>query len=511
MTATDTELAELVADYYDDPLGYVECMFPWGERGELELEDGPDTWQRKMLIDIGAAVKERRAVGINPLDPLAAVNPLRFAVASGHGIGKGVMMAWIACWIMDTREHSQGTITANTGPQLASKTWPAVQRWRRLSLTRDWWIINSEAIHHRDAKDQWWLRCQTCAEENSEAFAGQHKRDSTSYYLFDEASAIPAIIWEKADGGLTDGEPMFFAFGNPTRNYGEFYDVCFGHKRHRWNVRSIDSRTCKFPNKAEIDQWIEDYGIESDRVRYQVLGQPPQTNTDQLIPTELVEQARMRTYVEPEKHAPLICGVDVPDGGSAWFIVRYRRGNDARHVPPPIRIAGSKVDRPMMIATLARILKDQTPGRKVSMMFIDSAFGSPICERLHALNYDNVCEVNFGGKSPDTHYANMRSSMWNSVKDWLDRGGMLVRDDVKLQVDLTSPGFHLNQNQQIVLESKEAMRNPPKGSGKPSRPSPDDGDALALTFAAPVAPIVDEAENPRYTSRAGGRGDSWMR
>jgi hypothetical protein len=28
-----------------------------------------------------------------------------------------------------------------------------------------------------------------------------------------------------AEGGLTDGEPMFFAFGNPTRNSGKFYRI----------------------------------------------------------------------------------------------------------------------------------------------------------------------------------------------------------------------------------------------------------------------------------------------
>ena len=35
--------------------------------------------------------------------------------------------------------------------------------------------------------------------------------------------------------GLVDGEPMIFAFGNPTRNTGAFYQACFGNKRHRWN------------------------------------------------------------------------------------------------------------------------------------------------------------------------------------------------------------------------------------------------------------------------------------
>jgi len=485
-------LAVEVSRYYDDPLGYVLDMFPWGQPGELENEAGPDVWQVGLLKDIGREVRARR---FNGYDPVA---PIRVAVASGHGIGKGVMMAWVACWIMDTRPNSQGTITANTGPQLASKTWPAVQRWRGLSLTAPWWVINSEQIYHVEAKEQWFLKCQTCAEENSEAFAGQHKKDSTSYYLFDEASAIPAKIWEKADGGLTDGEPMIFAFGNPTRNTGEFYEVCFGAKRHRWNVRSIDSRTCKFPNKNEIDQWIEDYGIDSDRIRYMVLGLPPQQSELQLIGRDLIEAA-MRRQGSALEDDPLVAGVDVPDGGSAWFIVRFRRGIDARSIPP-IRVAGSRIDRPQMIAKLAEVLGDQTKGRKVAMMFVDSAFGAPIVERLHTLGFNNVVEVNFGSvKTPDTHFANMRAFMWGKqVKDWLETG-MLPLDDKKLLNDLMGPGWHYNRTNQIVLESKEEMQ-------KRGIASPDDGDALALTFAQRVAPpIKPSVPLPRPT---GPR--SWM-
>lgn len=463
-----------IAKYHDDPLGYVLDCFPWGQPGELVNDAGPDVWQRQLLADIGEAVKKGQ---FNGYDPVA---PLRFAVASGHGIGKGVLMSWIACWIMDTRPNSQGTITANTGPQLASKTWPAVQRWRALSITKDWWVINSEQIYNITAKEQWFLKCQTCAEENSEAFAGQHKKDSTSYYLFDEASAIPAKIWEKADGGLTDGEPMFFAFGNPTRNTGEFYEVCFGSKRHRWNHRSIDSRTCRFPNKAEIDQWIEDYGIDSDRVRYMILGLPPQQSELQLIGRDLIEAAMKRAGSALEDD-PLVAGVDVPDGGSAWFVVRFRRGIDGRTIPP-IRIAGSRIDRQQMVATCSTLLSEKDPTKRLAMMFVDSAFGAPIVERLHTLGFDNVVEVNFGSvKTPDSHFHNMRAFMWGKkMKDWLETG-LLPAADTKLMNDLMGPGWHYNQTNQILLESKENM-------AKRGIASPDDGDALALTFAQTVAP-----------------------
>src|SRR6266849_10093035 len=83
--------------------------------------------------------------------------------------------------------------------------------------------------------------------------SGQHAADASSFYVFDEASAVPDKIFEVAEGGLTDGEPMEFKFGNPTRSRGAFHRVTFGSERNRWIVRSIDSRTCKFSNKELIE------------------------------------------------------------------------------------------------------------------------------------------------------------------------------------------------------------------------------------------------------------------
>lgn len=487
-------LADEISQYYDDPLGYVLDCFPWGE-GELRGSTGPDEWQTQLLTEVGQAVKERKFDGRN------AVDPMRFARASGHGIGKSTMAAWIVCWIKDTREDSVGTVTANTFTQLETKTWAAIKKWARLSVTRDWWEVGQTMMYHRGRRETWFVACQSSNEENSEAFAGQHAATSTSYYIFDEASAIPDEIWRVAEGGLTDGEPMLFAFGNPTRNTGQFYEVCFGNKQHRWNHGSIDSRTSGISNKNTIEEWLQDYGEDSDFFRVRVRGLPPNASEQQLIPRDLVRQAMGRT-AKPLADDPLVAGVDVPDGGSAWFIVRFRRGLDG-HPAAPIRIPGSRCDRPMMIATLAKLLREGVicadgTRRMLAAVFVDSAFGSPVVERLHTLGYEQAQEVNFGGKSPDPHFANMRSYMWaKGVKEWLERGALSQSDD-KMLVDLTGPGSHLNKSNAIVLEAKADM-------AKRGVPSPDDADALALTFAQPVAPLgVDQG----YSGQSGKR--NWL-
>ena len=74
----DLTLADECSNYYEDPLGWVNFAFDWGH-GELEGFKGPDKWQRDILVSIG---KECMARGF---DGVAPVDPLRYAVASGHG------------------------------------------------------------------------------------------------------------------------------------------------------------------------------------------------------------------------------------------------------------------------------------------------------------------------------------------------------------------------------------------------------------------------------------------
>ena len=471
--ALDLQLAEEVAQYYADPYGFVLAMYPWGEPGMLKDHPGPDQWQAEFLKGIGEEVARNGFTGAAP------VPPVRRAVASGHGIGKSVMVAWLLGWIMSTRPHAQGTVTANTFTQLETKTWAAVKRWSSLCLTGHWFVVGDHKMYHKDHKDSWFCSPQSSKEENSEAFAGQHAADSSSFYIFDEDSAIPDVIHEVAEGGLTDGEPFIFLFGNPTRSTGHFHRAAFGVERNRWNPISVDGRTSRFTNKDLIAEWIETYGEDSDFVRVRVRGLPPRASELQFIDQGRVYEAQRRPAPVTLPDEPLIAGVDVSDGGAAWNVIRFRRGADARSFAP-VRIPGEKVrgDRGALLAVLAEILEHGVHGEKVAMMFVDSAFGAPYVERLKAMGYRNVDEIRFGSESLDTHQANRRAYMWNRMKEWLLLGA-IPPQDTKLETDLTAPGFHINKADKLVIESKEDMQ-------KRGLDSPDDGDALALTFAAPV-------------------------
>ncbi len=204
----------------------------------------------------------------------------------------------------------------------------------------------------------------------------------------------------------------------------------------------------------------------------------------------------------------MIVGVDVSGGGASWNVIAFRRGLDARTIPS-VRIPGEHTrDRSVLVGKLAEVLKEQRPERKVAAMFLDIAFGSPIYERLRALGYSNVFEVNFGlVHTPDRSKANMRAYMWDRCKDWLLKGA--IADDEKLAQDLAGPGYAVNRSNKLVLESKADMQ-------KRGQASPDDGDALCLTFAQAVAPAEKEdrdEDEEEFTVFSSGftRPGGWMR
>jgi hypothetical protein len=94
--------------------------------------------------------------------------------------------------------------------------------------------------------------------------------------------------------------------------------------------------------------------------------------------------------------------------------------------------------------------------------------------------------------------ANRRAEMWLGMKKWLeDPAGVTIPDKDEIQADVCGPSYKYDSNTRLLLEKKEDMR-------RRGVPSPDIGDAIALTFARPVAPPRPPLEPIRST----GRG--WM-
>jgi hypothetical protein len=120
-------------------------------------------------------------------------------------------------------------------------------------------------------------------------------------------------------------------------------------------------------------------------------------------------------------------------------------------------------------------------------VFLDmGAMGSPLLDQLRRLGFGHLVQgIYFGGAAIRSDlYADRRTEMWHKIALWLKDGGALpgkAPESQDIEDDLTGPEYFYSDKGRMKLESKDDM----KARGLPS---PDDADALALTFAAPVYP-----------------------
>jgi hypothetical protein len=486
---TPPRLSEQLGRYRYDPLGFVKFAFPWGKPGSaLAGESGPEPWQCEVLERLGRGLKQRDT---------APDEAVRMAVASGHGIGKSALVAWIILWALSTLSDTRGIVTANTEGQLRTKTWPELAKWHALSVNKDWFTYTATSLHYSavPGRDKTWrVDAITWSENNTEAIAGLHNKGKRAFALFDEASSIADGVWETIEGALTDaGTDLFWlAFGNPTRTTGRFRE-CFagGRFAHRWSPQQIDSRSVSMTNKAQIATWLKDYGEDSDFVRVRVKGVFPRAGTMQFIDSERVQQAVTRE-LPPAFGEPLAMGVDLARQGVDQTVIRFRRGLDARSIPPV------KFRIPDLMVVAGRVM-EQINSHNPDAVFVDgTGIGWGVVDRLAQLGCSTVRGIDFGARADRTdggdaaaRYANKRAEMWGFMKEWCKAG--CLPEDRDLVADLTAVDYGYDASDAILLERKDDMR-------KRGLASPDDGDALALTFAYPVE-RRDWAEERRFEEK----------
>jgi len=469
-----TVQAETIASLGRDPLGFVEWAFPWGEPGgPLAGSVGPEPWQRDILQAVGRGLAER---------PDGSRSPVRVAVASGHGVGKSALVAWLILWAAVTDPATRGVVTANTETQLKTKTWAELGKWHRLAVTAKWNELGATSLVSTLPVEEGAGRVDMVpwSAHNAEAFAGLHNKGSRILLVFDEASAIADPIWETAEGALTDAgtEIVWVVFGNPTRPSGRFFE-CFNRFRDRWTTQQVDSRQVSLTDKQQLAQWVADYGEDSDFVKVRVRGLFPRAGTLQFIDSESVAAAMTRAPDSvAERGRPLVMGVDVARFGADRSVIVLRRGRDAQSWP-------IEKYQGLDTMTLASKVVERAAAEGVRAVFVDEGgVGAGVVDRLRQLGVPFVFGINFASK-PETWdeggakplYANKRAEIWGNLKAWLATG--CLPNDPELMADLTGLQYGYDARSAIQLEKKEDMK-------KRGLASPDIGDALALTFALPI-------------------------
>jgi hypothetical protein len=497
------EEANLVRNIWDEriadnPYNFAMYVYPWGVAGTpLESFKGPRKWQKEEMLRIAEHIqanKQRMANGENQV-------MYRLSIASGRGPGKSAFLSMIGHWAMSTRPGCTVIYTANTESQLKSRTWAEYGKWLNLAINEHWFEKTATTVKpagwfadsvKRDLKidlGYYYAQAQLWSEENPDAFAGVHNPHGI-FVIYDEASGIPKPIWTVTEGFYTEPFPdrYWFCMSNPRRNTGGFFE-CFHKHRNFWNTRHIDSRTVEGTDPSIYEAIIQQHGADSDPARVEVYGQFPRTGDKQFISTATVRDAAEREPVADEG-APLIMGVDVARFGDDSSVIRFRRGRDAKSIPP---VVYKQVDNMTLANYCAELIDQHQP----DAVCVDSGNGTGVIDRLREMGY-RVHEVMFGGGAESHEWANRRTEMWARMRDWLPGGS--IDDMQELVDDLSGPEYSFagRDGDRIILEPKEQMK-------KRGLSSPDHGDALALTFAVRV-PRRDRDQMSRHRGNRVVRG-----
>jgi phage terminase large subunit len=438
---------------------------PWAFVREVLCAE-PDDWQQECLE---AAVRG---------------DLKRFALKACKGPGKSTLLAWVMWWFMVTRPMPKIVATSISADNLEDNLWAELSKWQQQSrLLRANFEWTKSRVYERNYPETWFMSARSwpksaSPEQMADTLAGIHA--DHVLFVLDESGGIPPAVMATAEAGLANvdkgegREAMLWQAGNPTDVNGALYEACVRH-RALWWVKEIsgDPEDPKRAKRVSIDwarELISKYGREHPWVLVNVMGKFPPGGSNALISADTVSEAAQRKVGPREfEQDPKVLGVDVARFGDDETVIALRQGAVAYRM---------KVFRNLDLMETAGQVALSIQKHKPSAIFIDATgIGAGVVDRLRELKY-RVTGVEFGGKALQKGYLNRRAEMWGEMAEWLKHGA--IPDDPQLMADLPGPTYRYRSDGALQLEAKEDMK-------KRGMPSPNRGDALALTFAMPVA------------------------
>lgn len=442
----------------------VNKLALWADRPDIMVRElfgaTPDRWQDEAL----------RAFPETP----------RIALKASKGPGKTTTLAWLAWNYLLTRPHPNISATSISSANLRDNLWKEMAVWRNKSdLLQSAFEWTAERIFNKEHPATWFMSARSWSQAANKEQLGNTLAGLHSEYvmaLMDESGGMPSAISASAEGIFSGAtEAHIVQAGNTNSLDGALYEACVRNKG-LWKVIVISGdpddpmRSSRVPLEWAKDM-IKAYGRDSPFIKVTLLGEWPQASINALLGPADVEAAMARKYqTQHIDHAARILGVDVAREGDDASVIFPRQGLVA-FKPHVMR----NVDGNVGAGQVARVWEDWN----VDACFIDNTggWGASWIDQLRNLNRSPI-PIGFAENAVDRRYYNRRAEMYFKLAKWVKDGGALP-DDPDLVGELTATTYTF-KGDALLLEPKAIIKS------KLGR-SPDKGDALALTFAEPVA------------------------
>jgi hypothetical protein len=289
--------------------------------------------------------------------------------------------------------------------------------------------------------------------------------------VIDEVAQIKPEVWEEIiQPALSDRKGYAWFIGTPS-GMNLFSQLFFAApQRKDWFAARYTVYDTDAVDPEEVERLRETMSEQAFAREY--LCDFSAAGDDQLLSLTDVDIAANRSFRPGEMdYAPRILGVDPARFGDDRSVIFPRQG---------LQAFDPEVYKGLDNMELASRVADYIQRWQADAVFIDAGAGSGVIDRLRQLGFD-VVEVNFGGKPIDPRFNNKRTEMWHTMADAV-RAGLAIPNHLTLKMELATPVYRFDAANRIVLESKDDIRKRLPDAG-----SPDLADALALTYAQPVA------------------------
>ena len=428
----------------DDPVGYVKNFL------------GIDLWLKQQMI-----LRE-----VNK--PCKGIK--KISVASGNGVGKTFLIGAIACNYSDRHNPGYVVISGASAKSISKTVWPTLRKVHNEALVDLGGTINKQTWERGTQWEVFWT-----SPDEPENFGGFRTANGV-LIIIDEASCLPQLVHDAIVSIAAASGSVIVYFGNPIRLDGPFYDTFQSSGWINFQISSLEVVDLNIPGlatKAWVAERKEEWGETDPRYIARVLGLFPDSSDFVLIKPSWRKQILIKK--ELRRKGKLYMGVDIARYGKDRTSYCIRDDRCMRH---QFSYNGHSLMK--TVGIIQHLMEEY--GICASEIFIDdTGLGGGVTDRLFELGIQ-INPLNFAalGAEPEK-FTNVRAEMYWNMKDRMDPNSKTDPFYIPKQFNRTLKQatwtkWEPSSDNRIKLESKDKVT-------KIVGHSPDDADALALTFA----------------------------
>lgn len=285
-------------------------------------------------------------------------------------------------------------------------------------------------------------------------------------------------LWREAIAGVNEFEPIFIPWFWADE-YRIPFDTEFAltDEEHEYKLLyGLDNEQVNFRRITTNNSQLKELGFQQE---YPSNAEEAFITTgDSFITGRSVEKARKCQGIT--RSGLKFLGVDPAGMGADRTSLILRQGRVAYGLQSYMHY-----DTMEIVGLILKVIREENP----DFICVDTiGLGVGVGDRLRELGYGNKVKFINSAQSktllyPD-RYANKRAEMWGMMKEWLEDEPVSIPDKDSLAADLCSLSYKPDSLNRIKLPGQ--LDRLQLQSKKELTDSPDEADALALTFAFPA-------------------------